>query len=250
MMKTYFKSKILPTPLETADMLAKDFIRYTEDMFRFREKLYIAVSGGSTPNLLFDLLATEYPQALKWENLHFFWVDERCVPHDHPDSNYGNAYNRCFSKVSIPQENLHPIHGNDNPISETVRYTGEILAHVPCTDGYPSFDLIILGLGEDGHTASIFPGQEQLFQTHSIVSVSESPVSGQKRITLTGKVLNNSNEVVFLVTGHKKAQVLDQLLNRDADYNLYPASHIAPVKGQLSWYVDKEAAGKKELEKK
>lgn len=245
-MKTYFKSKILSSPLETANALAKDLIRYAEEILQFREKLYIAVSGGSTPDLLFDLLATEYPQALQWDKLQFFWVDERCVPHDHPESNFGNAYNRCFSKVSIPKENLHPVLGNENPISETVRYTGEILSNVPCIDGYPCFDLIILGLGEDGHTASIFPGQEQLFKTHSIVSVSENPVSGQKRITLTGRVLNNSNEAIFLVTGHKKAQVLNQLLNRDGDYNVYPASHIAPIRGGLNWYVDKDAAGKRE----
>ena len=242
-MRILFRSKILPDALETADMLAKDFIRYTEEMFRFREKLYIAVSGGSTPDLFFDLLANEYPKALKWENLHFFWVDERCVPHNHVESNYGNTYHRCFSKVNIPKENLHPILGGENPISETVRYTGEIISHVPCTHGYPAFDLIMLGMGEDGHTASIFPGQEQLLKTHSIVSVSENPISGQKRITLTGKVINNASEVVFMVTGHKKKSVLEQILSNSPTADIYPASHISPVKGRLSWYLDKEAAG-------
>lgn len=238
-----FRSKILLSPEETADMLCKDFIRYTEEMFRFREKLYIAVSGGSTPTLFFELLAREYPKALKWEKLHFFWVDERCVPFNHPDSNYGNAYEKCFSKVQIPQENLHPVCGTENPISETVRYTGEILAHVPCSNGYPVFDLIMLGMGEDGHTASIFPGQEQLFQTHTIVSVSESPISGQKRVTLTGPVLNNAAEVVFLVTGHKKKNVLEQIVMNKPGIEIYPAAHVSPSSGNLSWYLDREAAG-------
>lgn len=242
-MKIYFRSKILPTALDTADMLAKDFIRFTDEMFRFREKLYIAISGGSTPNLFFDLLANEYPNALRWEKLHFFWVDERCVPHNHVESNYGNVYQRCFSKVTIPKENLHPVNGDENPIAETVRYTGEILSHVPCSNGFPVFDLVMLGMGEDGHTASIFPGQEQLLQTNSLVSVSQNPISGQKRITLTGKVLNNASEVVFVVTGHKKNSVLEQIFEKNPSSNLYPASHIAPVNGRLSWYIDKEAAG-------
>lgn len=242
-MKTYFRSKILPTPEDTATMLAMDFIRYTEEMFRFREKLYIALSGGSTPNLFFDILAHEYPKAVVWNKLHFFWVDERLVPHNHIESNFGNAYLRCFSKVDIPAENLHPINGGENPISETIRYTGDILSHVPCTNGYPVFDLIMLGMGEDGHTASIFPGQEELFKTNSIVSVSTNPISGQKRITLTGKVLNNCSEVVFVVTGHKKNAVLEQILEHTSDAKMYPASRVAPVKGRLCWYLDKEAAG-------
>lgn len=245
-MKIYFKSRVLPTPNDTADMLAKDFIRFTEEMFRFREKLYIAVSGGSTPNLLYEILANEYSHAVKWEKLHFFWVDERCVPHNDPESNFGASYKHCFSKVPIPKENLHPVHGDENPIAETVRYTGEILSHVPCANGYPVFDLILLGMGEDGHTASIFPGQEQLLQSHSIVSVSQSPISGQKRITLTGNVLNNCSDAVFLVTGHKKAQVLEQIVLNIPAADKYPASHIAPVNGRVSWYIDKEAAGDKD----
>lgn len=242
-MKIYFRSKILSTPFETAESLTKDFIRYTEEMLAFREKLYIAVSGGSTPNMFFDLLATEYPSALDWEKLHFFWVDERCVPHSHVDSNYGNAFERCFSKVNIPEKNLHPVLGGENPISETVRYTGEILSHVPYANGYPAFDLMMLGMGEDGHTASIFPGQDQLLNTHSIVSVSENPISGQKRITLTGKVLNNANDIVFMVTGHKKNGVLEQILTNSSTADLFPAAYVKPTKGNLSWYLDKEAAG-------
>jgi 6-phosphogluconolactonase len=233
----------MPAPQETAEMLAMDFIRYTEEMFRFREKLYIAVSGGSTPDLFFDLLANEFPHALAWKKLHFFWVDERCVPHNHVESNFGNANSRCFSKVKIPRENLHPVFGGDNPVVETVRYTGDILSHVPCADGFPVFDLILLGMGEDGHTASIFPGQEQLFRANTIVSVSENPISGQKRITLTGRVLNNAAEVVFVVTGNKKKEVLEQILLKKAEARYFPASHVLPGKGRLSWYLDRDAAG-------
>ncbi len=242
-MKNFFQSKILSSPQETANVLAIDFIRYTEEILKFREKLYIAVSGGSTPNIFFDLLANEYSEAIPWKKLQFFWVDERCVPHNHVESNYGNAFERCFSKVAIPKENLHPVYGGENPVVETVRYTGEILSHVPSIGGYPCFDIIMLGMGEDGHTASIFPGQELLFETHAIVSVSENPISGQKRITLTGKVINNASEIIFVATGHKKKNVLEQILEKQPTATLYPASHISPLRGRLSWYLDKEAAG-------
>jgi len=242
-MKNYFSSKVLPTPIETAEMLAKDFIRFTEEMKRFRENLYIALSGGTTPNLLFDILAEEYPNAINWERLHFFWVDERCVPHSHIESNYGTAIQRCFSKVKIPKENLHPIMGGENTLEEVTRYTGEILSVVPYSAGYPAFDLILLGMGDDGHTASIFPGQEHLFETNSIVAIAENPISGQKRITLTGKVLNNSAEIVFMVTGNKKRNILYQIITKDPLAINYPASKIAPIKGNLSWYVDLEATG-------
>jgi 6-phosphogluconolactonase len=242
-MKNYFRSKVLSSPEDTAEMLAMDFIRYVTEMSRFREKFYIAISGGSTPNLLFDILATEYPNAFEWNRLHFFWVDERCVPHAHIESNFGNAFEKCFSKVKIPKENLHPIIGSDNPISETIRYTGEILSNVPCFSGFPVFDIILLGMGEDGHTASIFPGQEQLFDSKSIVSVSENPISGQKRITLTGSVLNNSTEVVFFITGSRKRNILEQILIHSPLAIHYPASRVKPVNGTLSWYLDKAAAG-------
>lgn len=242
-MKTFFQSKTLSSPEETADVLAKDFIRYCKENLRFRDKLFIAVSGGSTPNIFFDLLANEYPEAVPWKKLHFFWVDERCVPHNHVESNFGNAFERCFSKVAIPHENLHPVHGEDNPIAETVRYTGEILSNVPSIMGYPCFDIIMLGMGEDGHTASIFPGQELLFETHSIVLASENPISGQKRITLTGKVINNASDIIFVVTGYKKKNVLEQIFENQPTAALYPASHISPLNGRLSWYLDKEAAG-------
>lgn len=233
----------MPTALETAETLAKDFIRFTEEKLDFREKLYIALSGGSTPDLFLDLLANEYPHALQWEKLHFFWVDERCVPHNHVESNYGNAFKRCFSKVNIPKENLHPVFGGENPDSEVIRYTGDILSEIPYQDNLPVFDLILLGMGEDGHTASIFPGQDELLSTCSIVSVSENPISGQKRITLTGKVLNNAAEVVFVVTGYKKKNVLTQILDKNPMAVVYPAARIKPETGNLSWYLDKDAAG-------
>lgn len=241
-MKTYFKTQVLPTPYDTANRLSMDFIRFTENMLHYREKLYIALSGGSTPQLMFDILAKEYPEALPWNKLHFFWVDERCVLSSDPESNYGNAYRMLFSKVDVSPENIHPVHGGDDPLTEVVRYTGEILAYVPCVNNIPVFDLILLGMGNDGHTASIFPGQPGLFDTTAICSISQHPETCQKRITLTGKVINNATEVVFLVTGSNKAEKVKSIINDESEAFLYPAKQVRPVNGSLAWYLDNESA--------
>jgi 6-phosphogluconolactonase len=241
-MKTYFKTQVLPTPYDTANRLSMDFIRFTETMLQYREKLYIALSGGNTPQLMFDIIAKEYPTALPWKKLHFFWVDERCVLSNDPESNYGNAYRALFSNVNIPSENIHPVHGGDDPLTEVVRYTGEILAHVPCIKNIPVFDLILLGMGNDGHTASIFPGQPGLFETTAICTISQHPETCQKRITLTGKVINNASEVVFLVTGSNKAEKVKSIINDEMEAFLYPAKQVKPINGSLAWYLDSESA--------
>ena len=242
-MKTYFKTQVLPTPYEAANRLTMDFIRFTENMLKYRERLYIALSGGSTPQLMFEIIAKEYSNALPWKKLHFFWVDERCVLADDPESNYGNGCRILFSNNALPSQNIHPIHGGDDPLTEVVRYTGEILSHVPCVNSLPVFDLILLGMGNDGHTASIFPGQPGLFETTAICSISQHPTTLQKRITLSGKVINNASEIVFLVTGSSKAEKVKSVINDDSEEAfLYPAKQVKPLNGSLAWYLDNESA--------
>lgn len=241
-MNIYFKTQVLNDAFATAERLTVDFIRYAEQTLHFREKLYIALSGGSTPQTMFSVMASEYSKALPWEKIHFFWVDERCVSADSNESNFGNAKRQLFSKVDIPAENLHPVHGNEDPLKEVVRYTGEILSLVPCNHNFPVFDVVILGMGNDGHTASIFPGQADLFETNAICSVNEHPETGQKRITLTGKVINNATHVIFLITGDAKAEKVRSIFSKDTSALHYPAQKIKPVKGNLTWYMDKEAA--------
>jgi len=241
-MKNFFKTQVLPNAYEAANRLAMDLIRFTDHQLHYREKLYIALSGGTTPQIMFEIIAKEYYTSLAWEKLHFFWVDERCVPIDDAENNFGNANRILFSKVVIPRENLHPIHGGDDPLNEVVRYTGEILANVPCANNFPVFDLILLGMGNDGHTASIFPGQIGLFDTTAICSISQHPETHQKRVTLTGKVINNAGEIVFLVTGSNKADKVKSIIHSETEALLYPANKIKPLNGALSWYLDKEAA--------
>ena len=241
-MNTFFKTQVFSDTNETANRLAMDIIRFAEHMFAYRENLYIALSGGSTPQTMFSIIANEYPKATDWSRIHFFWVDERCVPFESPESNFGIADSLLFSKIEIPRQNIHPIHGGDDPLNEIVRYTGDILSHVPCSGKYPVFDVIILGMGNDGHTASIFPGQLDLFESPALCSISQHPESGQKRITLTGKVINNALNLIFLITGDTKADKIKAIFEDTPESFDYPAKKIHPVNGNLSWYLDKKAA--------
>lgn len=241
-MKNFFKTTILKDAHSISERLAMDMVRYFQEQIKYRDHVYVALSGGSTPALLFDVLAAEMAQSVDWTKVHFFWVDERCVASTDPESNYGNTQKRFFEKISIPSENIHPVHGWDDPLKEAVRYTGEILSVVPCHKNFPVFDLLLLGMGNDGHTASIFPGQLDLFELNSICSVSQHPETGQKRITLTGKVINNAAEIIFLVTGDQKAEKIKSIIHNEDESKTFPAKKVKPVNGQLSWYLDKASA--------
>ena len=148
--------------------------------------------------------------AVDWSFVHFFWGDERCVPPDDPESNFGMVNSGFLSKIDIPAINIHRIRGEEDPSTEAVRYSSEIVNYTRTTCGLPVFDQIILGMGEDGHTVSIFPSNSEMLYSEKICEVATHPLSGQKRITITGKVINNSDVVTFLVTGHSKADVVER----------------------------------------
>lgn len=202
----------------------------------------IALSGGSGPVLLYSLLGDEYRASVPWDFVHFFWGDERCVPPDDPESNYGMAMKHMIGKTGMPQSNIHRMRGEEEPEAEARRYSDEISRLLRQRDGMPVFDLQIMGMGEDGHTASIFPGCTALFSTGKICEVTINPASGQKRITLTGKIINNSEAVAVLVQGEAKSKIVDEIINKKQGYEKYPASHILPSYGSLDWYLDKGAA--------
>lgn len=205
-----------------------------------KKKFTIALSGGSTPKIIFRLLANEYKTKVNWNKIHLFWGDERCVPPDDIESNYGMTKKYLLDFVDIPDENIHRIFGEDDPESEAKRYSEEIKSNVASKNGLPCFDLVMLGLGEDGHTGSIFPNQMKLLHSEKICEVAVHPSTGQKRITLTGKVINNSNEVIFLVTGENKASILKKILIEKK--KTFPAEFIKPVNGSLKYFVDSESA--------
>jgi 6-phosphogluconolactonase len=236
--------KIFPTPFELAEKFAEELVKMVAESEKDRTPFRIALSGGSTPELLYSVIGDHYSKSLKWDNVHFFWGDERCVPSDSQESNYGVARRSLLGKIAIPESNIHPIRGEFDPEGEAVRYSAEIEKNTRKRGGLPVFDLIILGLGEDGHTASIFPSNSGLLDSEKICAVSFNPFSMQKRITLTGRIINNADMVTFLVTGRKKADIVDKILNYDPGTHNFPAARIVPVYGELFWFLDKEAASR------
>ncbi|HEY5511905.1 MAG TPA: 6-phosphogluconolactonase [Prolixibacteraceae bacterium] len=202
----------------------------------------LAISGGSTPQIVFSALATKYADSPLWQKTHFWWVDERMVPPDHPESNFGVANRLLFSKINIPEKNIHRIKGENEPQLEAESYAQQLNSQVPAQISRPVFDLIILGLGDDGHTASIFPDQLELLESDLICAVAHHPVSGQARVTLTGNQINHASEICFLVTGVNKAERLSEIAAGGKKAKPLPASYIHPENGELFWYCDAGAA--------
>ena len=163
------------------------------------------------------------------------------VPPSNPESNFGVAKKLLFSKISIPEENIHRIKGENTPEEEALSYSAQIQENLPQQVGWPIFDLILLGMGDDGHTASIFPDQMNLLNSSHICEVAIQPQSGQKRVTLTGKAMNSASKVCFLVTGSNKAERMTEIWNNPEKANQLPASHIQPENGDLEWYLDESA---------
>jgi 6-phosphogluconolactonase len=235
--------KIFPDSHSLAKEFAKEMI-YLIDLSAQKSKPFsVALSGGSTPEVLFTLLSENYAKSVFWQFVHIFWVDERCVSPDDSESNYGMTRRKLLSNIDIPFSNIHRIKGEEDPENEVLRYPEEILKFTEKRDGLPLFDLMILGLGEDGHTASIFPGHMELINSDKICDIALHPGTLQKRITLTGRVINNADFITFLVTGKKKEKIVQKIFKKSMDAKNLPASYIAPIYGRLSWFLDSEAGG-------
>lgn len=233
------QTKQFSDPKTLAQAFASDFASWLESLGQ--STVTVALSGGSTPKILFELWTSEYAEVIDWSRIHFFWGDERCVGPDSPESNYGVAKELFFDKIKIPSSNVHRIVGEADPQQERARYEEEIRGTVTMgADGVPRFDLVILGMGEDGHTASIFPHQSEFLTSPEICEVATHPDSGQRRITLTGPVINHATKVAFLIAGAGKAEVLSDVIHRKAAFESYPASFIRAA--SVSFYVDDEAA--------
>jgi 6-phosphogluconolactonase len=205
----------------------------------------VVLSGGNTPKLFFQNLlhlVSNSPGKPNWNKIHIFWGDERCVPPFHPDSNFGMTNKILLRDLPIPEENIHRIKGENDPASEASRYSEEIRKHVPTRNNYPFFDWVFLGLGEDGHIASIFPDQLNFLYSEKDCEVAIHPETGQKRITLTGNVLINADRVTFLISGHKKKRIVYEIFTNKPTSKAYPAYFIKPLSGKIDWYIDQQAA--------
>ena len=231
--------KIFKDKLELADSFCEELLKLNKE----REVLHLALSGGNTPKIIFQTLAKKYKEKIDWNKIQIFWGDERCVPPESDESNFGMTKKYLLDYIDIPQKNVHPVDGSNNPEKEVIRYSNEIKKNVPIKSGFPKFDLVILGIGEDGHTASIFPDQMNLLTSEKICEVAIHPGSGQKRITLSGKVIDNAEKIIFLITGDSKANIAKQIFERDdLKKKKYPAANIKPVNGELKFFLDENAA--------
>jgi len=220
-----------------AALLIKDLDRIEPDHY-----YTIALSGGSTPEFIFNYLSENYAERISWEKLLVFWGDERCVPPEHEESNYRMAYESLLQNVPIPDANVFRIKGEDNPVEEARQYSDLVSSMVPFYNGIPQFDLMLLGLGDDGHTASIFPDRPDLFTSGQLFEVALKPENRQKRITATGRIINNSSKIYYIVTGKGKATIVSEVIEGKRGSELYPASKVMPSSGHLAWMLDAEAA--------
>ena len=207
-----------------------------------RKNFSIALSGGSTPDKIYKYLSIALRDSPLSDEILIFWGDERCVPPTDPESNFGNVQNALFSKIMFPLENIHRIRGEDDPEKEARRYADTLQKKLPVENGFPVFDMVLLGVGDDGHTASIFPGQMDLLDSEKWVQPALHPASHQKRITLTGNVLMNAKEILILAAGEKKQKVVDEIFHDLEPAKNYPAWHIRPTSGKLMWFLDKNAS--------
>ena len=217
-----------------------DVEKFLEESRQSDRPLHIALSGGSTPLAVFRTLReTTVPEA--WSRVHICWGDERCVPPDDPESNYGSVRRILIDPLGIAGKNIHRIRGERDSGREAERYGRELRNLLPQEEGVPVFDWIWLGLGEDGHTASIFPHQIGLWDAVQTCVVATHPQTGQKRISLSGKVINAARRISFLVSGKKKSPVVNEIVMKEGRYAEYPASLVAPASGYVEWFLDRDA---------
>jgi 6-phosphogluconolactonase len=231
--------------LEALSVAAADlFVEQAHRSIADRDRFLVALNGGSTPTRLFQLLATDYAKRVDWSRIHVFWGDERCVLPGDAGSSYGQARDILLSHVLIPDVNIHRIQGELGPVEASTDYSLTLREFASPPLKWPRFDLIYLGMGEDGHTASLFPG--------SPVDVSEPtmPVTAHyqdrpaNRVTLTPVVFNSAHVIVFMANGEKKANTLAEVLSDRYNPAQYPAQRIAPNDGRLIWLVDEAAASR------
>lgn len=204
-----------------------------------KDKFTIALSGGETPKKLYQTLVTHpYNEKINWNKMHIFWGDERVVPFNDENNNAKMAYDNLLCEVDIPSSQIHKINTDIKPEESAMQY--EKLLHQYFDDKQPTFDLVLLGMGEDGHTLSLFPNSEILLDDNSWVEAIHSKEKGE-RITLLPSIVNSSSAVAFLATGENKAKVVQQVLEEPEQHN-YPVQFIQPANKELHWFLDEGAA--------
>ena len=239
--------QIVENPAELASVAAGEFERLAKEAIEKKGSFNVALSGGSTPKAMFDLLRGDrYKDTIPWSKIHLFWGDERHVPPDDEDSNYRMTKEHLFSSIPILPENIHRVEAEKPNAKEVAaNYERELRQHFNLSENeIPQFDLVFLGMGDDGHTASLFPGTDVVHDSEHLVAAPWVAKFDSHRITLTPKVINNADRIIFLVKGEDKAEALVRVIEGKKNINLYPAQVVNPTHGSLLWLCDREASSK------
>ena len=232
---------VLPTPEDAAGAATEYIVLLAERCIQARGHFTVALSGGSTPRRLHERLAGEpYASRISWNGWQVFWGDERCVPPDDSDSNYRMAKETLLDRVPISPANIYRMRGETAPQEAAEEY--EVTVREVFQAATPSFDLILLGLGEDGHTASLFPGTQALEEKHRLVVANEVPPFGAHRITFTLPLINEAKAVAFLVTDESKSRIVQRVLEPAPTEPVVPAALVRPAAGSVHWFLTKMAA--------
>jgi 6-phosphogluconolactonase len=245
-LNTMTSFEIHTTSALAARAAAEAFITIASGKIRDHGTFSVALSGGTTPRNMYELLASrEFAPRIDWSRVVLCWGDERCVPPDHPESNYRMARETLLSKVPVVPDNIHRIAGELAPQAAADGYSGALRKVFHLEDGtFPRFDLILLGIGGDGHTASVFPHTTVIEEKKSLVAAPYVERLGEYRITLTPPVLTNAANVFFLVLGDQKGPIVQAVVEDPYQPLRYPAQLLRNASGAVTWILDAPAAGK------
>lgn len=239
----YPEVEVYENPQHLAEAVVQVFIREAVKSVEQRGRFMVALSGGSTPRLAHRLLSEEqFRKKVPWQSVNIFWVDDRCVPHDDPASNYGAADEDFLSLVDLQADQIHPMPVTGLPETGAIEYEQTIRSVFTAQgDELPRFDCVFLGIGTDGHTASLFPGQEELWDKERLILAVRGGNPHVDRLTMTLPLINRARHIVIPVSGRAKAVTLEEIFSQPE--KKYPIQKIKPVDGKLSWLVDQDAAG-------
>lgn len=231
---------------ELSENLAAWISNYIQEVLQDQPIFTFALSGGSTPKQLYTLLTKEpYKLIIPWERIHFFWGDERAVPFEDERNNARMAYETLLDVVGVPSENIHVMRTDIEPEAAAAEY--EKILQKYFKDSDTTFDLVLLGMGDDGHTLSLFPGTEVVHEKKAWVKAFFLKAQDMFRITLTAPVVNEAACVIFMATGAGKALTLKSVIEGDFNAEKFPSQLIRPQDGELHWFVDEAAAGALEM---
>jgi len=220
---------------------ANSFIETANQSIAKQGRFLVALSGGNTPMQLYKLLGDSFHDKVDWTHVHFFWGDERCVPVDDAGNSYGQAKKVLFDKINVPDENIHRVLSELEPDSASKEYARTLKVFSEPPLAWPRFDLVLLGMGEDGHTASLFPNSPVNVDSPTLAVTANYQDRPANRVTLTEKVLNSSRNVMFLVSGKSKAAALSKVFSDNYMPIELPVQRIVPEDGSLTWLIDEEA---------